>query len=55
LRLIEEGALDSVSVEHLAARLGLGERQLYFRTRRPQGPDAQYTKLDEQQRFHALT
>lgn len=28
LRLIEEGALDSSSVDHLAARLGLGERQL---------------------------
>ena len=28
LRLIEEGALDSGSVEQMAARLGLGERQL---------------------------
>lgn len=28
LRLIEEGALDTASVEQLAARLGLGERQL---------------------------
>lgn len=28
LRLIEEGALDSGSVEHMAARLGLGDRQL---------------------------
>ncbi len=28
LRLIEEGALDSGSVEHLANRLGIGERQL---------------------------
>lgn len=28
LRLIEEGALDGGSVEHMAARLGLGERQL---------------------------
>lgn len=28
LRLIEEGALDTGSVEHMAARLGLGERQL---------------------------
>ena len=35
--------------------LGLGERQLYFRTRRPQGPTAQYTKLGEQQQFHAVT
>jgi AraC family transcriptional regulator of adaptative response / DNA-3-methyladenine glycosylase II len=28
LRLIEEGALDSGSVEHLASRLGIGERQM---------------------------
>ena len=28
LRLIEEGALDSGSVEQMAARLGLGERQV---------------------------
>lgn len=34
--------------------LGVDSRQLYFRTRRPQGPEAQYTKVGSARQFHEV-